>query len=39
MIVVTVDQTPPVIEFSSPVLRPDGTGSVQLSWKISKRIP
>lgn len=39
IIVVTVDQTPPMIEFPVPTLRPDGSGSVQLSWKLSDANP
>ncbi|MBL8808873.1 MAG: hypothetical protein JNM43_01740, partial [Planctomycetaceae bacterium] len=35
-IVVTVDQTPPVIEMAQPSVRMDAFGSIQLNWRVTE---
>ncbi len=35
-VVVTVDQTPPVIELSQPSIRLDAFGSIQLNWRVNE---
>ncbi len=35
-IVVTVDQTPPVIEMAQPSVRMDTFGSIQLNWRVTE---
>lgn len=35
-VIVTVDQTPPVIELAQPSIRLDSFGSIQLSWRVSE---
>jgi len=35
-IVVTVDQTPPVIEMAQPSVRMDAFGSIQLGWRVTE---
>ena len=38
-IVVTVDQTAPMIEIAQPTVRSDGFGSIQLAWRINEKFP
>ncbi len=37
--VVTVDETQPTIEMSQPVMRTDGFGTIQLSWRVTDKNP
>jgi len=38
-IIITVDQTAPVIEMAQPSVRADGFGTIQLSWRITDANP
>ena len=38
-IVVTVDQTAPLVELVQPTVRTDGMGSVALTWRVSEPYP
>ena len=38
-IVVTVDQTAPMIEMAQPLVRADGFGTIQLSWRVNEQFP
>ncbi|MEZ6041771.1 MAG: hypothetical protein R3C20_14795 [Planctomycetaceae bacterium] len=38
-IVVTVDQTAPLIHMAAPTVRPDGSGIVDLQWQITEQMP
>ncbi len=38
-IVVTVDQTAPMIEIAQPSVRSDGFGTIQLAWRINEQFP
>jgi hypothetical protein len=38
-IIITVDQTVPVIEMAQPSVRADGFGTIQLSWRVSDQNP
>ncbi|HQX53311.1 MAG TPA: hypothetical protein PLR25_25550 [Planctomycetaceae bacterium] len=37
--VVTIDETQPTIEMSQPVMRTDGFGTIQLSWRVTDKNP
>jgi hypothetical protein len=37
--VVTVDESPPVIELPQPTMRTDGFGTIQLSWQVRDQNP
>lgn len=38
-IVVTVDETLPVIEMAQPVMRTEGFGTIQISWQVREKNP